>query len=266
MIGNVPRRQNNNGFAAQFRVLHALVIREMLTRFGQSRSGYLWLVGEPVMLAIGISTIHWISGHGLPNNIPVFLFYGLSYAPFFMFRSIVARNAGAINGNRSLLYHRSIHLHDLTLSRTIVEFSAIIPVAMGFVLGGILFAGVWPASPGLFVLAMAMSALLGHGVGTLVAALIVIYEPLERVVHPLTYLMMPISAAFATVDSMPPEAQKFLLSIPLAHVNEALRDAQWGDKLVSHYDLGFVALWILILNLLGIAALRAVRSRITMSG
>jgi capsular polysaccharide transport system permease protein len=266
MIGNVPQRQRDGGLAAQLRVLHALMLREMLTRCGQSRAGYLWLVGEPVMLAVGVSTIHWITGHGLPNGIPVFMFYGLSYAPFFMFRSIVSRNAGAINGNRSLLYHRSIHLHDLTASRTLVEFTAILPVVIGFVLGGMLFADVWPANPGLFILAMVLSALLGHGVGTLVAAIIVIYEPLERVVHPLTYLMMPLSAAFGMVDSMPPEAQKFLLSIPLAHVNEAMRAAMWGDKIVSHYDLGFVAIWVLILNFLGIAALRAVRSRISMTG
>ncbi len=264
MSGNVPQRQRDGGIAGQLRVIQALVIREMLGRFGQSRTGYFWLVGEPVMLAAGVSIIHWFSDHHLPGGIPTILFYGLGYAAFFMFRAVVSRNAGAITGNVNLLYHRSIQLHDLLIARTIVEFCAIVPVIVMFVVGGIVYADVWPANPGLFALAMLLSALLGHGFSALVASLIVLYEPLERIVHPLTYLMMPLSAAFIMVDSMPPEAQKFILKNPLAHVNEAIRYAQWGDKIVAHYDLSFVALWVIILNFAGIAALRAVRSRISM--
>ncbi|EHL96884.1 ABC-2 type transporter [Acetobacteraceae bacterium AT-5844] len=265
MSGNVPQRRRDGGLAAQLRVLQALVIREMLGRFGQSRVGYIWLVGEPVMLAVGISTIHWLSDRGLPNNIPTFLFYGLGYAAFFMFRAVVTRCAGAINGNLNLLYHRSISLHDLIIARTLVEFVAVVPVILLFILGGLLYADVWPAYPGLFALSLVLSALLGHGVGALLAALIVLYEPLERIVHPLTYLMMPLSAAFAMVDSMPPAAQEIILKNPLAHVNEAIRYAQWGDKIIAHYDLSFVTFWVIIFNFMGMVALRAVRSRISMA-
>lgn len=265
MSDNVPQRLRDGGFAAQLRVIQALVIRTLLGRFGQSRAGYFWLVGEPVMLAVGVSTIHWFAGHDLPNNIPVFLFYGLGYAAFFMFRSVISRCAGAISGNINLLYHRSISLHDLILARTVVEFVAVVPVILIFMLGGMLYADVWPANPGLFALSLVLSALLGHGGGALLAALIVLYEPLERLVHPMTYLMMPLSAAFVLVDSMPPGAQEVILKNPLAHINEAIRYAQWGDKIVAHFDLSFVTLWVLILNFLGLAALRAVRSRISIA-
>ncbi|MBO1076013.1 ABC transporter permease [Roseomonas marmotae] len=265
MSAHVPRRRSVNTLAAQIRVIHALVIREMQLRFGQSRLGYLWLVGEPMILAVGISTVHWVSGHGLPNNIPIFLFYGLGYAPFFMFRSIMARNATAVVGSSNLLFHRSIKLHDLTMSRTVLEAAACIPVILIFVLGGIIFAGIWPSDPGLFVLSLIFSALLGHGLGTLTAALIVFFEPLERVVHPLTYLMMPLSGAFGMLDSLPEGARNVLLYNPLAHVHEALRYAQWGDRLVAYYSIPYILICILVLNLVAIAALRAARPHVSIS-
>lgn len=263
MSGHVPRRRHVSALATQLRVIHALVIREMQLRFGQSRVGYIWLIAEPMMLAFGVSTLHWITGHGLPNNIPVFLFYGLGYAPFYMFRAILTRNAGAIMSGRSLLYHNNIKLHDLNMSRTVLEAAACMPVILLLVLGGIIIGGYWPSNPGLFVFSLMLSALLGHGFGTLLAALIVFYEPLERFIHPMTYLMMPISGAFSMLDSLPDSAREVMLWNPLAHVHEAMRSAQWGDLIVSYYDIPYVLLWVLILNFMGITALRAARPYVT---
>jgi capsular polysaccharide transport system permease protein len=263
MSSFVPHRRQGSALAAQIRVLHALVLREMQLRFGQSHIGYIWLIGEPLMLALGVSSIHWLSDHGLPNNIPVFLFYGLGYAPFYMFRGILTRNAGAIMNSRNLLYHRSIKLHDLTMSRTILEAAACVPVILLLVVIGILFAGQWPADPGLFVFSLVLSALLGHGFGTFLAALIVLYEPLDRFVHPLTYLMMPLSGAFGMLDSLPESARNVLLWNPLAHVHEALRYAEWGDRIVAYYNIPYVLLWVLILNFMGMIGLRAARPYVT---
>ena len=263
MSGYVPRRRQASALATQLRVIHALVIRDMQLRFGQSRIGYVWLVAEPAIWALGISTVHWLAGHGLQHNIPVFLFYGLGYAPFYMFRGILTRNAGAISNGRSLLYHRAIRLHDLNISRTVLEAAACMPVILMLVVGGIIIGGYWPSDPGLFVFSLVLSALLAHGLGTLLAALIVFYEPLERFVHPFTYLMIPISGAFGMLDSLPESAREVLLWNPLAHVHEAMRYAQWGDLIVAHYDISYVLIWVLSLNFMGMMALRAARPYVT---
>jgi capsular polysaccharide transport system permease protein len=265
MSDNIPRRIQKNALEGQLRVIHALVIREMLTRFGASRLGYLWLVGEPAMLAFGVSTIHWASGHSIGNNIPPFLFYGLGYAPFFMFRSIFTRNASAVVASRSLLFHRSIALHDICISRSLVEFVAIVPIVAIFVVIGLFYMEVWPSNLGVMMLALCLSAVLSHGFGCLIGALVVFYEPLERITHPLTYLMMPLSGAFFMVESMPPELQSAFLWVPLVHVHEMFRDGMWGGKIISHYSISYVLLWILAVNLLGMAALRVSRQKVSLS-
>ena len=266
MSDHVPRRARRGALSAQLGVLHALVLREMQLRFGQSKVGYLWLVAEPMMLGFGVSLIHWMTDRGLPNNIPVFLFYALGYAPFYMFRGILTRNAGAITHSMPLLYHRSVKLHDLTMSRTMLEVVACMAVVALLVGGGIVFLDEWPAYPGLFVLSLLLSALLGHGFGTLLASLTTFYEPLERLIHPLTYLMMPFSGAFVMLSSVTPSAREALLYNPLVHVHEAMRYAQWGDRIVAYYDIPYTLLWVLILNVLAIASLRVARRHLTMSG
>jgi capsular polysaccharide transport system permease protein len=265
LSAHAPRRRKASALDAQLRVIHALVIREMQVRFGQSRIGFVWLVIEPMMLAFGVSIIHWLSAHGLPNDIPIFLYYALGYSGFYMFRALLTRNAGAINSGRNLLFHHSIKLHDLTISRTVLEAAACMLVIMLIILGGILIVGEWPSNPGLFVLCLTLSALFGHGFGTFLAVLMVFYEPLERFVHPLTYLMMPFSAAFGSIDAYPDEAREVLLWNPLVHINEALRDAMWGARIVSYYDLSYLVVWVLLLNLLALAGLRAARPHLTLS-
>ncbi|PWC27856.1 sugar ABC transporter permease [Pseudoroseomonas aestuarii] len=265
MIADVPRRAPSSPLAAQIRVISALFMRELLTRFGRSRVGYIWLIGEPLMLALMISALHWASGSHLPNDLPTFLFYGMGYVPFLMFRSIASRGAAAVTSNISLLFHRSITLLDLMIARNIMETLVCMTLVALFVLGGMLTIGEIPHHPGQLILGLVLSALLGHGLAMLLGSLQVFVEFTERLVHPFTYILMPISAPFYMVETMPPNVREMLLWNPLVHINEMNRWSMFGDRIVPHYDLGYVMIWVLGLNLLGMAGLRAARPRLSMS-
>ena len=53
-------------FAIQRRVLYALMMREVITRFGRNNLGALWLIGEPMIFTLGIVALWTASGmnHG----------------------------------------------------------------------------------------------------------------------------------------------------------------------------------------------------------
>src|SRR4051794_33212892 len=76
-------------FRIQTRVIGALMLREMGTRFGRDNLGYVWLFLEPMMLGGAIGSIHKISGHEMPGGLEPFLFWVMSYIPFYLFRGIV---------------------------------------------------------------------------------------------------------------------------------------------------------------------------------
>ena len=264
IIGDVPRRAESSQVATQLRVIRALFTRELLTRFGTSRIGFVWLLAEPMMLAMMISTLHWVSGHGVGNGLPTFLFYAMGYTPFVMFRSIVNRGANVINANMSLLFHRNITLLDVAIARNLMEAAVCSMIITIFITVAAIFFNEWPHEPALLFCGLMMSALLAHGLSMLLAALTCFYEALERFTHPLTYMMMPISATFYMMSMVPSETRDLLLINPLVHVHEMNRWAQFGDRVVPYYSIPYVLCWIFGLNLLGMAGLRAARSRITL--
>ncbi|MFC3125387.1 ABC transporter permease [Pseudoroseomonas globiformis] len=265
MTVEVPRRAAAGGFQSQINVMAALFMREMLTRFGTSRTGYVWLLAEPMILATAISTMHYASGHELPNGLPIFLFYAMGYTPFLMFRSVVTRGSNAIKGNMSLLFHSRISLLDVMLARNLMEVVICCAVVTVFLTISSVFFGEVPEQPGLLVAGLLMSALLAHGLSMVIASLQVVLEWVEHLVHPFTYLMMPFSATFYMLDSMPPGTRELLLWNPLVHVHELNRWAIFGDRLVAYYDISYLLAWILGLNLLGLAGLRVARPRLSLS-
>jgi capsular polysaccharide transport system permease protein len=251
-------------FGVQRRVIGALVIREMQTRFGRHNLGFLWLFGEPMLLALAISAIHSASGHHLPNGISTFVFSVMGYVPYFMFRSIVNRAAGAIHANLTLMFHRQVKIVDVMIARSLLEAAACtgVIVIILLVFGAVM--GEWPANPLLLGYAMLLSALIGHGLALIVAVVTAQNEAMDRLVHAFTYMMMPLSGAFFMVDILPPETREMFLWIPLPHIHEALRASFFGDRITSHYDLFYATSWVVMLNMIGLLALRSVRPKLEM--
>lgn len=50
----IPWRDFRDRLSIQLRVVHALMLREMMTRFGRSHLGFFWLMGEPLLLMAGV--------------------------------------------------------------------------------------------------------------------------------------------------------------------------------------------------------------------
>jgi capsular polysaccharide transport system permease protein len=55
-----------------------------------------------------------------------------------------------------------------------------------------------------------------------------------------------------------------LLWNPQVHVHEMMREGFFGGRLQSYYDIGYVCFSVAAANLLGLAALRAVRPSLTL--
>src|SRR6187402_134591 len=121
-----PRGPFLKAFAVQIRVIGALILRELHTRYGRENVGYLWMFLEPMMLASVIGLLHYETGHtAYGGDIKPLPFGVLGYTTFILFRGIVSRAEGAVEANAPLLYHRSVTLWDLVLARALLEFAAV---------------------------------------------------------------------------------------------------------------------------------------------
>jgi len=244
-------------------VIFAIMMREIQTRFGRHNIGFVWLFIEPLVLGTAVGLIHYASGHAMPGGLNPFLFSLYGYVPFFMFRSLVTRGATAILANMTLLYHRRVTLTDIMIGRNLVEVLAILGVITIMVTATSLFFGLPPNNVGEILLGLLGMATLSHGLSLLVASASAYWESFERVLHPSTYLLMPVSGAFYAAAWFPPEIRNLLLWMPLLHVHEIIREGAFGDQIQSYYSILYLVEWCIASNALGLLALRAVRRHLS---
>src|SRR5262249_39899920 len=109
------------GFAVQCRVIGALTIREIYTRFGRESLGFVWIVAEPLVFAVPVLFM-WKAVRGShEHGISLMPFLWSGYLPLFLFRHLGARILLFIRRPSRLLYHRRVSILDIFLARAILE-------------------------------------------------------------------------------------------------------------------------------------------------
>ena len=251
------------GLRLQVRIVKALLLREMQTRFGRSQLGFLWLFLEPLMLALAIASMKTFFGFGQVHpGISPFIFALVGYLPYFAFRSIVARAPGTLRANMTLLYHSRIKLIDVVLARHTLEMAAIISVMAFIVVGVAVWGNMPPNSVPILLLGLILLFLLANGVGLLAAAASATSEIASHLIGPLVYISLPLSGALIALHSLDPMVRNVLLWNPQANIHEMVREGFFGNLLPSYYSIPYVLFCVAVLNLLGMAALRAVRPKL----
>jgi capsular polysaccharide transport system permease protein len=258
------RPSAREGFRVQARVIHALLLRELTTRFGRSQLGFIWLFLEPLLLATTIGLLHWAIGRGAhrAGEAPIFLFFVVGYAPYFAFRAIINRAPSAFTSNMTLMYHRQVRLLDIALARNLLEAAAVMCVLLLIVGASAWLVGIAPHSIPVLVGALLLLFAFANGIGLLAAAGAARWEAVERIIHPLTYLSLPFSGALFSLHQMPLRWREALLWNPQANIHEMVREGMFGDIMVTHFDMPYVLAWVVMVNLLGLAAIRAVRPQL----
>jgi hypothetical protein len=131
----VGRPIGRSSWTTARRVIGALLLRELLTRYGRNNIGFLWLFVEP-MLFVAIVSLVWVATrriHG--SSIPIVAFSLTGYTSLLLWRGMPSRCIGALKSNRSLLYHRQVTIMDVYFARVLLECMAVTTslVALGII-------------------------------------------------------------------------------------------------------------------------------------
>jgi ABC-2 type transport system permease protein/capsular polysaccharide transport system permease protein len=241
-------------WSIQRRVIWALTLREMLTRFGRHNIGFLWLFVEPMIFTLAVTAL-WTATkavHG--SDLPIVAFALTGYSSVLLWRNMPGRTISAIAPNAALLYHRNVRPIDIYFSRLLLEVAG---ATMSFVFLTLFFVFVgWLELPedllqivgGWFMLAW-----FGFGLALLFGAWSETSEIIEKLWHPLSYILFPLSGAAFLVDALPQEAREWILLLPMVHGVEYVREGYFGSQITAHYDLAYMALINTALTILGFA-------------
>lgn len=243
----------------QKRVIGALILREILTRYGRHNIGFLWLFIEPMFFSVGV-TILWTYLEISKSDIPIAGFALTGYSAIVIWRNTVNKMTSTASSNRGLLYHQQVKILDLVLARMMVEFSG---VTMSLVTLTIVFQQLGlmslPIDPLVVVSGWLYLMWFVASVGMIAVYLGEASEVFDRVWHVVLYLTLPFTGAFSMMSWLPPQVQTVLAWSPMVHAVELLREGYFGKGIHAIYSVEFLIKANAALTLLGLLLVRKVR-------
>ncbi|MBN3789418.1 ABC transporter permease [Burkholderia sp. Ac-20353] len=259
-MGEPPNGGSRLGeaFSIQRRVIYALFLRELKTRFGKHRLGYLWVFLEPVVhMLVLFAILGLIAKHTMPGiPFPVFLICGL--VPYFMFINIALRSLNALEANLGLLSYRPVHPLDTLIARAGLEciISAVVLVVLLVILD---LSGQSVQLSDIPELAAIWGVLVLFGLGIGIIFMVIGHEfPVSEKIIPL--FMRPLyfmSAVMYPLTTIPAEYRGWVLWNPLVHALELLRHTVVPAYAVENVSLVYMTFSALVVLFAGLALYKA---------
>jgi capsular polysaccharide transport system permease protein len=245
------------------RIIWALLMRELSTRYGRDDIGFLWIIAEPLIFATSVSIMWSFIRTPFENGIRIVPFVITGYLPLILVRQTVNFSVSAVKVNSNLLYHRQITPLHLFIARYMIEFlgvtAAFVVISTALILLNFMEI---PKNLGLVIGAWMLLAWISFGMALIMGGLAEVFDFIERVVQIVTYIYIPVSGAFIMAATLAPGFRKAVLVLPFIHCSEMLRAGWFGEFITTYYDPTYAAEWGAGLTLLGLLIVQFVRSRV----
>lgn len=251
-----PRDTRRRGAWPAARSILALILREMSTRYGRSPGGYLWAVLDPLgtilLLALAFSLLMGAPALGTS----FILFKATGMLPFTLYGNIWSSTSHALWFSKPLLMYPGVGWLDAVLARFLLNTLTTALVAV-LILGGIL---IWTGGRlpdmGPVLLAMALAALLGLGVGLANTYPFMRWPAYEHSWNILNRPMFLASGILFVFEDLPRVVRDILWFNPLVHVTGLMRRGFYPMYDASFVSVPYVLLCALVPMVLGLLMLR----------
>lgn len=245
------------------RIVVALMMRELITRYGRKGLGFAWVIGEPLIFCLGVLVLWSVARPDYEHGIRMGPFVMTGYMCLLLLRHQITLSLSALQANVGLLHHRGIAVLHLYIARNILEFlgttaAFVVVYAVLMVLGQVS----WPANLLLLYGGWFLLAFMATGLAMIFAALAIRYDVMERIVPLFTYILIPMSGVFFMAAWVPAAYRDTFLLIPLPHVVEMVRAGVFGEFVETHFDPLYALGWAAIFNVTGLLLLGGARERI----
>ena len=245
------------------RVIAALMLREMVTRYGRARAGYLWAVLEPAAFIALLSVLFTQIAHRPPLGHSFALFYASGYVAFHWVFDISSVTARSVHVNRPLLAFPAVRPLDTVLARFLLQ--ALTGLAVAAVIFGAVIAVFAPGTrvdPGPLLGAWALASALGLGIGVVNCWLFALSKSWELAWGVLSRPVFLISCVFFTFASLPGFAREALWWNPVVHVVGLVRTGFYPAYDAAHVAPGYVLALAGAFTLAGLLAFRGAAARL----
>ncbi len=256
----------SKGLQTQLQVIHALVMRETLTRFGAHQLGYIWALIEPLFWVAIFYVLFIVMGKSLPYGMDIVTFITTGVIPYLLVRQTLSRGHSAIPPNKALLFYPQIRPLDLIMARTSLEIATLVTVFVIIMGGHAFYTGELVIEKPLTVLiGLLLAGLLGATLGLLLSALSVYSKVVDRLAPLINRPLFFTSGLFFTANELPTNVREMLLWNPVLHTVEMVRDGWFYTYEAYYMDISYVLFWILGSAYIGLMLERMARRRLELT-
>ena len=243
-----------SGLQVQRAAVMALFMREIKTRFGKYRLGYLWAIFEPAAhLLILLTVFGFIMHRTMPDiSFPVFLLNGI--IPYFLFSNIVLRSVGAIEANQGLFNYRPVKPIDTILSRALLETVIYICVyAILMLLVHLLGESINVNNIITLIFSWFFLIMISCGIGMIFMVAGRSFPETEKFIPILIKPLYFLSCIMFPLHAIPKEYWPYILWNPLVHAVELGRESVVQGYVSQGVSLHYLALCALVTLFIGLA-------------
>jgi capsular polysaccharide transport system permease protein len=248
------------GFQVQRRVIGALLIREIYSRFGRESLGFAWIVAEPLVFAIPVLFVWRAVRDPHEHGLALMPFLWSGYLPILLFRHVGNRMLFFIRANVGLLYHRRVTIFDIGFARVLLEIgSNLTALLISFLVFYIIGAIEVPPDLPMFYLGYFYMIWWSVSVGLIVGSLCERSDWVDKIWQPYSYLYMFFGGFVYLADWLPPRLRDVALYQPSLQAYEMIRAGVFGATVKTYGDPAYTAFVLAGLTLFGLWMLRESR-------
>lgn len=249
----------------QLRVIGALILREVRTRFGTSRLGYIWALAEPIVHFLVLSWLYMALMRLPIAGMSLALFFMSGVIPYFVFDKTANRLAGSINANRALLHLALVKHVDVIVGRALLELATMLVVFIVLMTGMYAFNQLQNTliQPLILAKAMALLWLIGIGVGATNAVLNSLFKSWDMIFRMATRPLYLLSGMFYMGERVPSPMRDWVAYNPLIHGVELFRSGIFPGYGGTFIDMTYLVSWAACSVTFGFAFERIMRRRVS---
>jgi capsular polysaccharide transport system permease protein len=244
-------------------VMHAVVLRDIRSRFFNHGLGFLIQPLMPVAHLLLLLSIYAVTGRQAVYGDDIFLFFATGLVPSLTFMYISRFMALSIVINKGMLAFPAVHLLDVVLARSVLEFAGmIVSIFVMFVLLISLGSNPYPVNPSEALIAMGFTMLLSIGVGIIASVISAIF-PFFAMIYALSMVCVYLSAGGPIYLHTFPEQIIYIASFnPVFHSVEWMRGAYYLGYPSQSLDKSYLIAWAVLSLAIGLLMERALRKHI----
>jgi capsular polysaccharide transport system permease protein len=226
----------------QYQVLKALILREVLTRWGRKNIGVVWLIAEPITMMLFYTAFWYFKGEWsnvlwMRFGIPVLSFVFIGHAAYLVWANAVSLGKNAIRSNSALLHHRNLKPLDFYLARIILEITSTSGAYLLLFFLLILFNLIpEPKDIPLMLGAWLLLSWFSLGAGLTIGSILSQYEFLTLPWRLISLFLFLSSGVFFFAAFLPPNLLKYAIWLPTLEINEMFKHGYYGNIIKTYED------------------------------